>query len=338
MDWSHDAAKASCYPELRGKAVLLTGATGLIGSAVVRRLLRAAAEEKPKEILLLVRNEEKAKEKFRDAADRLTFIRGGITELPEIPQDADYIIHAAGETGSRAFVESPADVIRTNIRGTENLLELARRKKSLGFVYTSTMEVYGTPQTDEKITESHSCSLDTMKVRSSYPESKRACEALCAAYAGQFGVPAKVIRLTQTFGPGVAYDDARVFAEFARCVLEKRDIILKTKGETKRSYLYTEDAAEAILTVLTRGEKGEAYNAANEGTYCSILEMAELAAKEFGAGKVRVRCEPGDAEAAGYAPVLRMNLDTGKLRNLGWRPKTGLADSFREMLKDLQKR
>ena len=336
---NQDAAQLTVYSEFKGKSILIAGATGLIGSSLVRRLLDAAEEERPQEIILLVRNEAKAREKFQNAQDHLTIIQGEITDLPEIVQKADYIIHAAGQTSSKAFVENPAEVILTNVLGTRNMLELAKIKNSKGFVYTSTMEVYGTPQTDEKITENHGCDLNTMKVRSSYPESKRACEALCAAYASQFGVPAKVIRLTQTFGPGVEYNDSRVFAEFARCALEKRDIVLQTTGETKRSYLYTEDAVEAILTVLVRGEAGEAYNAANEETYCSIREMAETVAKTFGKGQVQVRIETGESEKSrGYAPVLHMNLDTEKLRKLGWQPMVGLTESYRGMLKDMQKR
>ena len=342
MDWSQETEKQGvqqmpCYPELKGKTVLITGATGLIGSCLVKRLVNAVESEKPEEIILLVRNEAKARDKFQDMLDSLTIIPREITDPPEVFQNIDYIIHAAGQTSSRAFVENPVDVILTNILGTRNVLELARKKKSTGFVYTSTMEVYGTPQTDVKIPENHGCDLDTMKVRASYPESKRACEALCAAYASQFGVPAKVIRLTQTFGPGMEYDDSRVFAEFARCVIEKRDIVLHTKGETKRSYLYTEDAVEAILTVLVRGEAGEAYNAANEGTYCTIHEMAETVAKEFGEGLVKVRIETGENEISkGYTPVLHMNLDTEKLQKLGWRPTVGLTDSYRRMLADMQ--
>ena len=334
-----DTVHSALYPELKGKSILITGATGLIGSCLVRRLLETAEEERPEEILLLVRNEAKAMEKFQDALDHVTIISGDITDPPEIFQNVDYIIHAASQTSSKAFVDIPVDVILTNILGTRNMLELAKMKKSQGFVYTSTMEVYGTPQTDEKITENHGCDLNTMKVRSSYPESKRVCEALCVAYASQFGVPAKVVRLTQTFGPGVEYDDPRVFAEFARCAVEKRDIFLQTKGETKRSYLYTEDAVEAILTVLVRGEAGEAYNAANEETYCTIREMAETVAKEFGEGRVQVRNETRESEKTrAYAPVLHMNLDTEKLRKLGWQPKVGLTESYFKMLKDIQKK
>jgi nucleoside-diphosphate-sugar epimerase len=194
------------------------------------------------------------------------------------------------------------------------------------------MEVYGAPETDDKIFESSGTDLDTMSVRSSYPESKRMCESLCASYASQYGVPAKVLRLTQTFGPGVRYDDGRVFAEFARCAIEKRDIVLHTKGETCRSYLYTADAASAILTVLAFGAVGEAYNAANEATYCSIYEMAQMVANECASGDITVRIELEDTSKFGYAPVLHMNLDTFKLRSLGWEAAVGLKDQFDRMI------
>lgn len=130
-----------------------------------------------------------------------------------------------------------------------------------------------------------------MSVRACYPESKRMCENLCACYMKEYGVPVNIVRLTQTFGPGVEYDDGRIFAELARCVIEKRDIVLHTKGETKRNYLFTKDAVNAIITVLLHGENGQAYNAANEETYCSILEMANMVAKKCGKGDIKVKIE-----------------------------------------------
>ena len=314
------------------KTILITGATGLIGQALIRRLL--GGEEKPKKILALTRDPNRANDLFSGLSDRdrIFWIKGDIKTAVFPDEPVDLIIHGAAETGSRAFIEQPAEVMETAYLGTKNVLEFARKSRPEAFLFLSTMEIYGAPETDEKITESHGTDLNTMEPRSSYPEGKRFCETLCSAYASEYGVPAMVLRLTQTFGPGVRYDDRRVFAEFMRCAVENRDIVLKTKGETKRSYLYTEDAAEAILTVLEKGTPGEAYNAANEETYCSIFEMAELVAKECAGGKIRVRIEEQDTRSLGYAPVLHMNLDTTKLRALGWQAKTGLAEAFRRMI------
>ena len=336
---------ASCDDALHalmGKSVLVTGATGLIGSTLVNSLCAFAMacianEAEPPRVLALVRNEAKAEAMFAGIPEEiLTIVVSDITDISVTNEfadlDVDYIVHAASETSSMAFVSRPVDVINTAISGTRNMLELAKIKQCRGFVYTSTMEVYGSPETDEKVFESSGTNLDTMSARSSYPESKRMCESLCASYASQYGVPAKVLRLTQTFGPGVRYDDGRVFAEFARCAIEKRDIVLHTKGETCRSYLYTADAAAAILTVLIFGEVGEAYNAANEATYCSIYEMAQMVANECAAGDITVRVEVEDASKFGYAPVLHMNLDTFKLRSLGWDATVGLKEQFDRMI------
>lgn len=326
--------------ELRGRRVLVTGATGLIGQTLVSALLRFGEkdpdEKEPVHVIACVRNEDKARRLFA-GADRgnLSFLVTDITSMPseKLSCPVDYVIHAASQTSSRAFVDQPVETIFTAIDGTRRALAFAKNNDVRCFVYLSTMEVYGTPMDDEKINESHGTNLDTMQPRSCYPESKRLCEILCASWQKEYGLPVRVLRLTQTFGPGVRYDDGRVFAEFARCAMEKRDIILKTAGLTRRSYLYTADAVSAILTVMLCGEDGNAYNAANESTYCSIREMAELIAKECAGGEIDVRIEAAeDPSKLGYAPTLHMNLDTGKLRSLGWKPVYGLADCFRRMM------
>jgi UDP-glucuronate decarboxylase len=329
----------SLFERLNGKTILITGASGLIGSNLVNALLAANQELSEKvEIVALVRNPGKARELFGEDP-KLILVEGDVRTAPEIEQHVDYIIHAASQTSSRGFVEQPVETILTALQGTKNMLELAVEKSVESFVYLSTMEVYGNPVTDAKITETRGSSLDTMKVRSSYPESKRMCETLCVAYAAECGVPARVLRLTQTFGLGVDYKDSRVFAEFARCVIEGKNIVLKTKGETKRNYLYTADAVTAILTVLLEGRNGEAYNAANEQTYCSIYDMAVLVAEHCAGGRISVEVQAGEnAEALGYAPTLHMNLDTSKLRALGWEAKCGLPEMFDRMIEHMRVR
>ena len=317
---------------LSDKKVLITGATGLIGKNLVRRVLEEGAY-----IIAPVRSIQKAEAIFGKNSG-IDFIETDIIDIPIKNYGVDYIIHGASNTSSKSFVETPVDIINTNYQGTLRMLEVARKNSLKGFVYLSTMEIYGAPKTDELIDELHSTNLDTMSLRSSYPESKRACELLCRAYAEQYSIPARVVRLTQTFGPGVQYDDKRVFAEFARCAIEKRDIILHTKGETKRSYLYTEDAVDAILKVLLDGKTGEAYNAANETTYCSVYEMASLVAQKISKANIQVIVdECGDVASLGFAPTLKMNLNTSKLKALGWKPRVGLEEMFRNMIDDMKR-
>lgn len=314
------------------KIILITGATGLIGQTVIRKLKDFDAS-----IIAIVRNREKAINLFGEESEKLRYLTEDITTIIPRAMEVDYIIHAASQTSSIAFVNEPVETIMTALQGTKNMLDIAKMSNVKGFVYLSSMEVYGSPSTDEKIDERHSTNLDAMRVRSCYPESKRMCENLCTSYVSEYGVPAKVVRLTQTFGPGVQYNDGRVFAEFARCAIEGKNIILHTKGETKRNYLYTEDAVDAILTVLTDGVPGEAYNAANEETYCSIYEMACLVAEKCAYKKISVIIEEVDVEQLGYAPVLHMNLDVSKLRSLGWKPTCGLEEMFLKMIAGMTK-
>ena len=320
-----------------GKKILITGASGLIGRALVSALLLHNGA-KPINVIALVRNKQKAEKAFKDLPQKhLSYLVCDVCELQAENLGVDYIIHGANQTASKAFVNEPVDVITGAIKGTEKVLEFVRVNPLKGFVYLSTMEVYGAPATDDKICEDSPSDINPMATRSSYPESKRLCECLCTAYASQYKVPAKDVRLTQTFGEGVEYNDGRLFAELARCVIEGRDIVLKTKGETKRNYLYTHDAVNAILTVLLDGETGQAYNAANEETYCSVYEMACIVAQNFGKGKVKVRIEEvGDVTKFGYAPTLKMNLSTEKLQSLGWRPETNLVQSFEKMIDYMQ--
>lgn len=320
-----------------GKRILITGASGLIGKAVVKKLY-GGEFGRPAKIIANVRNEERARRAFSYLPENfIEYVVGDIKELPLTDMGVDYIIHGANRTASKDFIEKPVEVIREAVDGTVRVLEFAVKNRVKGLVYLSSMEVYGAHDSDEEVYEDSPAYLDSRSPRSCYPESKRLCECLCASYFREYGVPSKILRLTQTFGEGVAYDDNRVFAEFARCAVEGRDIVLKTAGETKRNYLYTDDAAEAVLTVLLKGENGEAYNAANEDTYCSIYEMAQMVARNFGGGKTRViiKCEP--AERYGYAPTLKMNLSAEKLRGLGWNAKTGLETAFKKLVDDFRK-
>lgn len=326
---------SSFFDSLNGKNILVTGATGLIGKTLVLSILQ---NTKSANVIAHVRNKEKAEAIFFNVPyrERLSFLVSDIKEKIQKNEPIHYIIHAASETSSKVFVENPVETIETAITGTRNVLEFAREKNVESLVYLSTMEVYGTPATDGKILETQGTTLNTMEIRSSYPESKRLCESLCKAYASEYSVPVKVIRLTQTFGPGVSYHDGRVFAEFARCVIEKRNIVLKTKGETKRNYLYTADAVSAILAVLLKGNVGEAYNAANEETYCSIYEMAHLVAEECAKNEIQVVVQEQDISKFGYAPVLKMNLDVSKLKQLGWIANYTLKEMFVRMIAEME--
>lgn len=322
------------WNQYQNTTVLITGATGLIGSVLVRTLL--CANEKydlNMKVVGLVRNKVKADKMFADQLTNthLTFVVADILDLHNLNIEADYIVHTASQTASKYFVEKPVETIETTLNGTSNILNLAKKPNVKGMIFLSTMEVYGTPETDEKINETHATNLETTNVRNCYPISKRMAENLCVSYAHEYHVPVKILRLTQTFGLGVTYNDQRVFAEFTRDAIEGKDIVLHTEGKTKRSYLYTMDAIRAILIALTKAENGEAYNVANEGTYCSIAEMAKMVAQELGNGEINVVFDIAqDVAKFGYAKTLHMNLDTQKIQMLGWKPLVSLPDMFKK--------
>lgn len=320
--------------KLENSTVFVTGATGLIGSNIIKTLLYCNDSLNTNiHIIALIRNEKKAETVFaQQLAENvdLKFVIGDVNNLPEIADNIDYIIHGASVTASKDFVQKPVETINTAFKGTECILRLATDKKIKSMVYLSTMEVYGNNTEDIRLTEDSIGYLNPIETRSSYPESKKMCECMCSAYANEYKLPVKILRLTQTFGMGVAYDDGRVFAEFARCVIENRDIVLHTKGETKRSYLYTADAVSAILCVLVNGENGQAYHAANENTFCSIYEMANMVAG-LSKDKISVHIEVDEVNR-GYAPTILINLDTSKLNNIGWKAYTSLPDMYKRMI------
>lgn len=336
-------AQASYIPweKLQHKTILITGATGLIGFNLVSALAYVALYKSiALKIIALVRDEAQAKNRFHEilaAEAPLRFLIGDLNHIPPVEEKIDYIIHGGSPTASRYFAEHPVETIMTNLNSATHLLELARRNQAEGFLFLSSMEVYGGIHCREKIDEKHASFIDTMVPRSSYPEVKRMVESLCACYADEYGVPAKSIRLTQTFGVGVRQSDNRVFAQFARSAMKHEDIIMFTKGGTEHSYLYTADAVSAILTVLLKGNAGEAYNAANEQAYCSIKEMAETVAylsiiKEKYNGLVSVVIDKSKNNGKMYPPELYMDLDTKKLQKLGWKANYELKDMFTRMI------
>ena len=320
------------WEKLRGKTLFITGATGLIGFNLISALSYMNLKRNmPLKMLALVRDEGKARERFSEVLAEgapLQFVVGDLEHIPAVPDGIDYIIHGGSPTASRYFAEHPVETIRMNLAGATTLLEMAREKQVESFLFLSSMEVYGSLHREEKVDEDHESFVNTMNPRSSYPEAKRMIEAMCASYVAQYNVPAKVIRLTQTFGAGVRKGDNRVYAQFMRSGMAHEDIVLLPRGGTRRSYLYTADAVTAILTVLLKGGNGEAYNAANEESYCSIKEMAELIAGMY---SVNVMIKESVETSKLYPAELYMNLSIEKIRGLGWNVQMPLKKMFSRM-------
>ena len=321
---------------LQGASILITGATGLIGKQLVF-LLQYLNEKKNADIKIyaLVRSEQKAKTVFGNAGIR--FVVNDIRHPFALTDEIDYIVHGASITQSRAFVEYPVETMDTAYLGTRNMLEFALQKQAKSVVYLSSMEVFGVtnPQLLE-VKENDYGYIDILNTRSSYSESKRLCECLCACYVAEFGVPVKIARLTQTLGAGIDYDDTRVAAQFARCVMEEKDIVLNTEGKMRRPCVYTRDAISGIFSVLFCGNNGEAYTIANKKTAISIREIAELVATQIAENKITVTYNITNPKEYASNQGLHLILNTDKLESLGWEAEVGIEEAYRRMIESMQ--
>jgi len=325
------------WQKLNGANVLITGATGLIGFTTLSAVLFSTQDfEVPPTVFALVRNVERAKEKLGpvmdEYGDRLQLVVGDVASPLELNERIDYIVHGASPTASKYFIEHPVETIATAFLGTKNMLEVAYKNQVKGFVYLSSMEAYGKGK-EGWISEDYAGDVNQLQVRSSYPEGKRASECLCMCYMSEYNVPVKIARLAQTFGAGVDDRDLRACAEFARCAVESKDIIFKTTGQSRRMYLYTADAATAILCMLLNDKAEGAFNVANEETLASVVETAEAAVASVEGSKSKIILPESDTpDAAKYPAQHNLQLDTSKLRDLGWKPSYNLVEMFRRMI------
>ena len=315
------------WNELKDRSVLVTGATGMIGSAIIRTLF--AANERfglNINIIACARDEKKAKTLVDNY--NAIFIKNDIREPLVFIENVDYIFHCAANTKSADRVSEPVDVMTSSSDGTRYILELAEKKQIKSVVFMSSKDIYG--QFKGEVIENDLGYIDLTDTRSSYPESKRYCEMLCFAFYSQYGVPVKIARLSQTFGAGSLIDDPKIFAQFARSVIAGEDIILHTEGKSYGNYCYISDTVRALFYLLFRGKDGEAYNITNPKANMTVREMAELVAHEFG---VKVKIEiPCNIKELGYAPVSAYKLNIDKIIKLGWFPRYEIKDMYKRMI------
>lgn len=321
---------------LSKKRVFVTGATGLVGSVLVRSLFGMDAE-----VIALIRNPEKAREIYKEDADKIRWIVGDVTDsnsfLP-ISGDVDYVFHCAAVTASKTMISSPVETIRTAVAGTDHVLSFSVKHHVKTFLYISSMEVYGTMPEGVIATEDKLGFINLSAVRSNYPESKRLCENLCIAYKEEYGLDICIARLAQTFGPGVLPWDHRVFAQFAESALKKTDIVLHTEGKSEGNYCDTEDMVRGLYTILFRGRPGESYNVVNEETHTTIAGMAHMVAHDIAQDSIRVVFDIPQENVYGYAAETHLTLSGQKLMSLGWKPQYNLKEMYLRMMNEMRNR
>lgn len=327
------------WESFAGKTVVITGGNGFLPAYMVETLLylNETRRENSTRVIGVVRNMAKAKERFSHYADRddLELVACDITQPLELSGPVHYIIHAASQASPKFYSKDPVGTLLPNVLGTYQLLEMARAQKVAGFLYFSSGEVYGEVAPENVPTgETAYGYLDPVSVRSCYGESKRMGENMCASWHHQYGVPAKIVRPFHTYGPGLALDDGRVFADFVADALQGRDIVMMSDGTARRSFCYLADAVQGFFTVLLRGKPGEAYNVSNDHGEISIGDLATLVAGLAPGGAISVVRKAAPPSESYLKSVISRNCpDITKVRGLGWAPVTDLTDGFARTLR-----
>ncbi|MBO4903561.1 MAG: NAD-dependent epimerase/dehydratase family protein [Lachnospiraceae bacterium] len=336
-DLSYVASLPLPWEKLQGRSVMLSGATGMIGTFLIDVLLyKNHTSDLQCHIYALGRNREKAAKRFGAHMDdpAFSFVTCDITKPLELQEtgQADYILHLASTTHPQAYASDPVGTVTANVFGAYNLLEYAVSCHAGRFIFVSSNEIYGENRGDTELFDESYCGyIDCNTLRAGYPEAKRCAEALCQAYIRQKDLDIVIPRLTRSFGPTLLDSDTKALSQFLHKALAGEDIVLKSEGTQYYSYTYTADAVAGLLYVMLLGRTGEAYNIADGACDIRLKDLAKLVADA--AGRKVIFDLPAEAEAAGYSKATKARLDGSKCKALGWSLHYGLADGIERTLK-----
>ena len=315
---------------LEGKTVLISGVTGMIGSAMADALCMAGKNIR---ILGMGRSKKRAANRFDYpwfTENNFHFIEHDVAKKCLLDEHIDFVIHAASPAYPAVFAKYPVETMTANFLGTLNLLELAKENRAR-FLFVSSGEIYGEIDKATKEEQDYGF-IDSMQPRSCYPNSKRAAETLCSAYVDEYGVESVVVRLSHVYGPTMTDSDNRVSSDFIRKAKMGQDLIMHSTGATVRSYTYVLDAVSGIICALQKGKSGEAYNIADENKVVSIRQLVEITAK---AGTVSFSIDVPEIADKGASSISRQVMSGEKLRTLGWKCKfdfdTGVDMTLKSM-------
>lgn len=322
--------------KIYNKTVLITGATGLIGSLLARFFIFLNKEYKANiHIMGIARSQEKVRAIYGERVELVDWLWMDLVNPKErLPEEIDYIIHCAAITQSIVMQQRPVDVINLTLNSTLYFLDYLKTHIQTKLVYISSMEMYGSIENGGGLVDEETLGyINILSPRASYPESKRMAEALCSAYTHQYHCRTNIARLAQTFGAGILPGEGRAFYQFAKSVMTGKDIILKTLGNSEGNYVYTGDAIAGILRILLEGTNGSAYNVVNEASHTTIKRMAQMVIDHFGNGQSKLIFDISDNFLElGYMDGIKLHLSSQKLQSLNWVPKRDLKDSYQRMI------
>ena len=275
------------FGQMAGKSLLITGGAGFLGYYLIQAVLhfnKTVGIAQPIRITVwdsFIRGTPEWLNNLKGTPNLLVEHRDLIEPLPEPMPDFQWIIHAAGIASPPFYRKYPLKTIDANIKGIRNLLDYSvmqadRRRPIEGFLFYSSSEIYGDPTPDWIPTpENYRGLVSCTGPRACYDESKRFGETLCVVFAQQHGIPTKIARPFNNYGPGLKITDKRVMPDFVRDIFAGRDIVMYSDGKPTRTFCYSADSVTGYYKVLVKGHAGEPYNIGTERPEISMKELAE---------------------------------------------------------------
>jgi len=312
------------YREVSSIKIVLTGAAGFIGSNLAARLIDDGHEVIGVDNFLTGQRDNLA---YLRTLSRFTFIEHDVIEPLPIAGDLDWIMHFASPASPPRYLRHPVETLRVNSEGTRHLLELAR-DKGAQFFLASTSEVYGNPDVHPQ-PESYCGYVNPIGARSCYNEAKRYAEALTTTMSRQYGIPIRIIRIFNTFGPRMDLEDGRVITNFIHQIQSGQPLTVYGDGSQTRSFQYIDDLLEGIVRLMDV-PYGQPVNLGNPEEY-SILEIARLTRELMGSqAPIEYRPLPEDDPR-------RRKPDIARARQLlGWEPSVRLREALMHTIRHYQ--
>lgn len=322
------------FEKLRNKSFLITGASGMIGSYIAS-VLKVLNDEYNMNIhiLLNVRNKNKLRKEILD--DSVTIIEQDVIDRFDIKDNIDYIVHAASPASPKIMKDYPFETNIANTIGTYNTLMLAKEKSVSGYLFISSREIYGEPMGDITIFKEDGFlgQVNPLVPRNGYAEGKKAAENMCASMHEEYGLNTKIVRLAHTYGPGMSINDGRVQADFLNNVINNEDIIMKSEGNSVRTYTYIADAVNAIFKVLLKSSD-MVYNISDDKEI-TIKELALVLVSLSNNSKLVMQID--DSLKSGSASFTKGILSNEKIKKeLNWEPKYNVYEGFRRTIEYLK--